>query len=77
MRNTTQAALILLIMATASPANARSGHDIHGVRGHAMHGNAGSSATDRHHADDTSTKAAAEEEDRLLDDKVKSICRGC
>jgi hypothetical protein len=42
-----------------------------------MHDRAGSSATDHRHADDTSTKAAAEEEDRLLDDKVKSICRGC
>jgi hypothetical protein len=77
MRNTTEAALILLIMATASPAIARNEHDLHGLHGHPMHDRAGSSATDHRHADDTSTKAAAEEEDRLLDDKVKSICRGC
>ena len=77
MRNTAEAALILLIMATASPGIARNEHDLHGLHGRPMHGRAGSSATDRHHADDTSTKAAAEEEDRLLDDKLKSICRGC
>jgi hypothetical protein len=77
MRNTTGAALILIIVTAASSVNARNGHDMHGLRGHPMHGGTGTFATDRHHADDASTKAAAEEEDRLLDNKLKSICRGC
>ncbi len=77
MRNTTSAAHILMILAAVSPANARTGHGIHGPRAHEMHGSAGPLATDRQHADGASTKAAAEEEDRLLDNKLKSICRGC
>jgi hypothetical protein len=31
----------------------------------------------RHHGDNASLKAAAEEEDKLLAQKLKSICRGC
>ncbi len=79
MRNNTGAALILVILAAAPPAHARivNGHGIHGARGHAMRGGAGTFAGDGHQADDTSTKAAAEQEDRLLDNKLKSICRGC
>lgn len=79
MRNTNGAVLILLILAAAPPAHARAvnGHGIHGARGHAMHGGAGKFAADGHHPDDASTKAAAEQEDRLLGNKLKSICRGC
>jgi hypothetical protein len=71
--------LILVILAAVSPASARlgHGHSTHGPSGHAMRGDAATSATDSRHGDDASTKAAAEQEDRLLDNKLKSICRGC
>ncbi|MCC8970655.1 hypothetical protein H8B01_09310, partial [Bradyrhizobium sp. Cham227] len=48
--------------------------------GHAMHGGAngaGGFAEDRRHGNDAFTKAASDEEDRLLNSKLKSICRGC
>ena len=37
----------------------------------------GGFAADKRHADDPYTKAASEEEDRLLNSKLKSICRDC
>jgi len=37
----------------------------------------GNLASDQRHANDDYVKAAAEEEDKLLDSKIKSICRGC
>jgi len=44
-----------------------------------MHGadGGGSFAGDRRHGNDAYVKAAAEEEDKLLNTKIKSICRGC
>jgi hypothetical protein len=77
MRNTTGAVLILLILAAAPPDHVLTGRGTHSLRGHATRGGAGTFAGDGHHADDASTKAAAEQEDRLLDNKLKSICRGC
>lgn len=48
---------------------------------HGMHGGgatgAGAFAADKRHADDPYIKAASDEEDRLLNSKLKSICRGC
>ena len=62
------------------PATARTGHHggfggHHGTGRGSTHG--GAFASDRRHANGEHVKAAAEEEDRLLDSKVKSICRGC
>jgi hypothetical protein len=34
-------------------------------------------AGDRRHGDDAHTNAASEESDKLLNSKLKSICRGC
>ncbi len=59
--------------ALAGPADARGGHrgrHHHGMR-HARF------ASDRGHGNDATIKAAADEGDRLLDTKLKSICRGC
>jgi hypothetical protein len=52
---------------------------MHVIGGHTMRGANGtdSLATDRRHGNDADTKAASEEEDRLLKTKLKSICRGC
>ena len=44
-----------------------------------MHGSdgGGSFAGNRRHGDDAYVKAASDEEDKLLNTKIKSICRGC
>lgn len=67
-----------------SPVDARGGH--HGGFGGHHHGMAGGPgggthgsafASDQHHANDEYVNAAEQEEDKLLDSKIKSICRGC
>ena len=40
-------------------------------------GRAEAPAADQRHASDDYVKQAAEDEDKLLDTKIKSICRGC
>ncbi|MEN3346647.1 MAG: hypothetical protein V7632_282 [Bradyrhizobium sp.] len=83
MRTITTMGLILAMLAISLPAaDARGGHGFGrgggGLHMHGMHvGGAGGFATDRRHADDPYTKAASDEEDRLLNQKLKSICRGC
>jgi hypothetical protein len=73
--------LALLGLVTAPPpADARSGHHggiggRHGMGGGGMRG--GAFASDQRHANDDYVKAAEQEEDKLLDSKIKSICRGC
>ncbi|MGX1106654.1 MULTISPECIES: hypothetical protein [Bradyrhizobium] len=82
MRTITTVGLLLTLLAAAMPAvDARGGH---GHGGHAMHGmhvggatGAGGFADDKRHGNDPYTKAASDEEDRLLNSKLKSICRGC
>jgi hypothetical protein len=72
--------IMILSIAMAAPADARSGHGFHhGFGGHEMHGGDGdgSFAGDRRHGNDAHVKAASEEEDKLLNTKIKSICRGC
>jgi hypothetical protein len=61
----------------ALPAEARGVHGLggHGFGGHGMHGAEFTSG--RRHGNDAYTRAASEERDRLLDTKIKSICRGC
>jgi hypothetical protein len=77
-------AVLLGLMAALPPAAARDGR--HGGSGgnHGMAGGLGSGtrhsgafAGDQRHANDDYVKAAAQEEDKLLDTKIKSICRGC
>ncbi|HEX7921179.1 MAG TPA: hypothetical protein VF583_09525 [Bradyrhizobium sp.] len=72
---TTVGLLLTLIAAAMAPVDARGGH------GHGMHAGGASRgdgfAADKRHADDPYTKAASDEEDRLLNSKLKSICRGC
>ena len=73
---------LTMIAATMAAAGARGGHGGHGgfhMRGMRTGGadGAGGLAADKRHADDPYTKAASEEEDRLLNSKLKSICRGC
>jgi hypothetical protein len=71
---------VLLTIITL-PAEARGGHGFeghgfgHGFGGHGVHG--AEFAGGRRHGNDTYAKAASEERDRLLDTRIKSICRGC
>jgi hypothetical protein len=62
------------------PAEARGGHGFgrgiaHGFGGHGMHG--AQLAGDRRHGNDAYTQAVSDEHDKLLNSKLKSICRGC
>jgi hypothetical protein len=60
------------------PAEARGGHGFgghHGLGGHGMHGP--QLAGGRGHGSDAYTQAVSNERDKLLDSKLKSICRGC
>jgi hypothetical protein len=61
----------------ALPAEARGVHGLGrpGFGSHGMHGAEFTSG--RRHGNDAYTRAASEERDRLLDTKIKSICRGC
>jgi hypothetical protein len=75
---------LLGLVASLPTANARDGRHggFHGHQGMAgsLRGasrGAGSLASEQRHANDDYVKAAAEEEDKLLDSKIKSICRGC
>ncbi|MBR0797386.1 hypothetical protein JQ615_18520 [Bradyrhizobium jicamae] len=80
MRPMTRMGLILAMLAASLPAaGARSGgHGHGGMHMRHMHGDgAGTFASDKRHGDDPYTKAASEEEDRLLNTRLKSICRGC
>jgi len=66
-------------LALLPSAGARNGHHDgiggrHGT-GRAAHG--GAKAGGEQRANDDYVKAAAREEDKLLDSKIKSICRGC
>jgi hypothetical protein len=80
MRLTILTVAVLGLTAALPQAGAHVGH--HGGFGH-HHGMSGgshrdsASASDQRHADDDYVKAAAKEEDKLLDTKIKSICHGC
>jgi hypothetical protein len=67
---------LVFVAALTHAVEARGGHGFgRGFGGHGMHGTA--SAGDRRHGNDAYTKAASDEEDKLLAGKLKSICRGC
>lgn len=77
------AALLAATLVTIStfPADARGGHGFgghgsrHGFGGRGMHGAEFSGG--RRHGNDAYAKAASGEIDRLLNTRIKSICRGC
>lgn len=74
--------LVLLgLVASLPTADARSHqrglHGHHGMGGSSGEASRSTSASDQRHANDDYVKAAAQEEDKLLDSKIKSICRGC
>jgi hypothetical protein len=66
----------LAFLATLTlPADARGNHGLgRGLGGHRMHGT--QFAGDRRHGNDAH-KPAWDESDKLLNSKLKSICRGC
>lgn len=84
-RSTTLTCLILTLLLSVlvsvlapSLADARSRH-VHPHRTHdasAAPGQTGSTRGNRR-ADDAHTKAASEELDKVLDSKIRNICRGC
>ncbi|MBR0872885.1 hypothetical protein JQ633_21165 [Bradyrhizobium tropiciagri] len=86
MQTITTIGLVLAVLAATMPAAGarRGGHGSGHGGGHHMHGKhrsdtdgTGRSAMDRRSADNPYTDAASEKEDRLLNSKLKSICRGC
>jgi hypothetical protein len=86
MRIGTTAVLLAAALLSSPAADAR-GHHGFGRGGLVMHGGfgmhgggmrgGGAFASDARHANDDHVKAAFEEEDRLLNSRIKSICRGC
>jgi hypothetical protein len=89
MRIITTAVLTLLTVLVASvpAADARHAHGrggfghhglgLHGGRGARASAGGAGLAADPRHANDTYVNAASQEEDKLLDTKIKNICRGC
>jgi hypothetical protein len=61
-----------LVVVTAPPAEARGGH---GFGAGGAHGS--EFAGGRRRGNDNYVKAASEEREKLLNTKLKSICRGC
>jgi len=71
--------MLTLLFALAAPslADARSGHGRHRTL-HSAATTTGQAAVARgHHANDEHVRAASEEIDKVLDSKIKNICRGC
>lgn len=70
------AAVLSVGIATNASASGEHGHDVGGRAMHAGPAGAGAFAGDRRHGNNAYA-AASEEVDRLLNTKLKSICRGC
>jgi hypothetical protein len=66
--------LAALIATCAHSAQARGGHGF-GRGGHGPH--RAQFAGDRSHGNNAYAKAASDERERLLTNRIKSICRGC
>ena len=62
-----------LLMSFTSAADARGGHATAGGHG----GHRGQFTSDRRGGNDAYGKAASDEADKLLNSRLKSICRGC
>jgi hypothetical protein len=76
------AIMVLAFLATLTPPADARGHGFGrgfgggpGLGGHGMQG--APFAGDRRRGDDAYVKAASDENDKLLNSKLKSICRGC
>ncbi len=74
---------VLAGLMAAAPAQARSGHHGFATHGHhglghgaALHGG-NTFAGGQRHDNDVYVNAASQEQDRLLDTRIKNICRGC
>ena len=68
---------VALVGSSLLPADARGGHGFgRGFGGHGVHGGA-QFAGNRRHGNDAYVDAASGETDKLLNSKLKSICRGC
>lgn len=64
------------LVTSTLPADARGAHGWgRDFSGHGVHGSA--FAGDARHGNDAYIKAASDEEDKLLNTRLKSICRGC
>ncbi|NEU94918.1 hypothetical protein [Bradyrhizobium uaiense] len=81
MRTIMMVGLLTLVAAAMPPVDARGGRGHGGGHSHGMHAGGairgGGFAGDARHGNDVYTNAASDEEDRLLNSKLKSICRGC
>jgi hypothetical protein len=64
----------LLLAAASTVADARGGHRHHAGN---QTGSTTGSATGRKAGNDEHLRAASEEIDKVLDSKIKNICRGC
>jgi hypothetical protein len=62
--------VVALVASYAHSAEARGRHGGHGLYGTHFTG-------DRRHGNDAYAKAASGEREKLLDTRIKSICRGC
>jgi hypothetical protein len=71
------ATLVAVLTSLAIPADARGGGrgSTRGLSGQGGHGP--QFAGGRRHGNDAYIKAASEERDKLLTNRIKSICRGC
>ncbi|WP_050420818.1 hypothetical protein [Bradyrhizobium tropiciagri] len=79
MRTITTVGLLLMLLGAAMPPTDARGHGhsrLHGIHAGGVH-RGGGLASDKRHGDDAYSKAASDEEDRLLNTRLKSICRGC
>ena len=65
---------VTLLAACTLSAQARGGH---GFEGHGLGAHGEQFAGGHRHSNDSYIKAATEEREKLLDTKLKSICRGC
>jgi hypothetical protein len=78
---TIAAVSLALLAACTLSAQARGGHGFsgHGFEGHGFEDRelGRQFAGGRRHGNDSYIKAASEEREKLLDTKLKSICRGC
>lgn len=76
------AGLALVVAAQIPPADARTARHHRGLSSHHYSESDGrrggeAIAANRQNATDDYVKAAAQQEDKLLDSQIKSICRGC
>jgi hypothetical protein len=72
---TTLKASLILVTAIAAPLHARSAHAPHHRNARAAHH--GRALSGNQHVDNADANATADEQDREMETRIKSICRGC